>query len=133
MSTRACYRFFPLNGPNDWPGVVTVYKHRDGYPSGAAQAIDGVGLLGGQTASSRLQHRIGHVSGRYYNDRAPATARLDPDEPHTRTFRPRRTGHRVRVRPLDFRTQGPRTHRWESFCRESPRNGRLRPAPPACS
>ena len=40
MSTRACYRFFPLNGPNDWPGVVTVYKHRDGYPSGAAQAIE---------------------------------------------------------------------------------------------
>jgi hypothetical protein len=40
MSTRACYRFFPLNGPNDWPGVVTVYKHRDGYPSGAAKAIE---------------------------------------------------------------------------------------------
>jgi hypothetical protein len=40
MSTRACYRFFPLNGPNDWPGVVTVYKHRDGYPSGAAEAIE---------------------------------------------------------------------------------------------
>ena len=39
MSTRACYRFFPLNGPNDWPGVVTVYKHSDGYPSGAAKAI----------------------------------------------------------------------------------------------
>ncbi|HWX32283.1 MAG TPA: hypothetical protein VNZ53_33235 [Steroidobacteraceae bacterium] len=35
MSTRACYRFFPENGPNDWPGVVTVYKHSDGYPSGA--------------------------------------------------------------------------------------------------
>ena len=31
MSTRACYRFFPDNGPNDWPGVVTVYKHGDGY------------------------------------------------------------------------------------------------------
>src|SRR6266481_6505342 len=40
MSTRACYRFFPLNGPNDWPGVVTVYKHMDGYPSGAAKAIE---------------------------------------------------------------------------------------------
>ena len=40
MSTRACYRFFPLNGPNDWPGVVTVYKHHDGYPSGAAKAIE---------------------------------------------------------------------------------------------
>jgi hypothetical protein len=39
MSTRACYRFFPLNGPNDWPGVVTVYKHHDGYPAGAAKAI----------------------------------------------------------------------------------------------
>ena len=40
MSTRACYRFFPNNGPNDWPGVVTVYKHSDGYPSGAAKAIE---------------------------------------------------------------------------------------------
>jgi hypothetical protein len=40
MSTRACYRFLPLNGPNDWPGVVTVYKHSDGYPSGAAKAIE---------------------------------------------------------------------------------------------
>jgi hypothetical protein len=40
MSTRACYRFFPENGPNDWPGVVTVYKHVDGYPSGAAKAIE---------------------------------------------------------------------------------------------
>jgi hypothetical protein len=40
MSTRACYRFFPSNGPNDWPGVVTVYKHSDGYPSGAAEAIE---------------------------------------------------------------------------------------------
>src|SRR5713101_2351532 len=40
MSTRACYRFFPLNGPNDWPGVVTVYRHHDGYPSGAATAIE---------------------------------------------------------------------------------------------
>jgi hypothetical protein len=37
----------PIRGPdcvpfdtNDWPGVVTVYKHRDGYPSGAAQAIE---------------------------------------------------------------------------------------------
>jgi len=29
-----------LNGPNDWPGVVTVYKHHDGYPSGAAKAIE---------------------------------------------------------------------------------------------
>jgi hypothetical protein len=40
MSTRACYRFFPNNGPNDWPGVVTVYRHNDGYPSGAAKAIE---------------------------------------------------------------------------------------------
>jgi hypothetical protein len=40
MSTRACYRFFPENGPNDWPGVVTVYKHMDGYPSQAAKAIE---------------------------------------------------------------------------------------------
>ena len=40
MSTRACYRFFPLNGPNDWSGVVTVYRHHDGYPSGAAKAIE---------------------------------------------------------------------------------------------
>ena len=40
MSTRACYRFFPENGPNDWPGVVTVYRHHDGYPSGAAKAIE---------------------------------------------------------------------------------------------
>jgi hypothetical protein len=40
MSTRACYRFFPLNGPNDWPGVVTVYRHHDGYPSGAGKAIE---------------------------------------------------------------------------------------------
>lgn len=40
MSTRACYRFIPENGPNDWPGVVTVYKHMDGYPSGAADAIE---------------------------------------------------------------------------------------------
>ena len=40
MSTRACYRFIPENGPNDWPGVVTVYKHHDGYPSGAAKAIE---------------------------------------------------------------------------------------------
>src|SRR5271166_6263079 len=40
MSTRACYRFIPENGPNDWPGVVTVYKHHDGYPSGAAAAIE---------------------------------------------------------------------------------------------
>ncbi len=33
----------PLLSP-EWPqrlaGVVTVYKHRDGYPSGAAQAIE---------------------------------------------------------------------------------------------
>ena len=40
VSTRACYRFFPLNGPNDWPGVVTVYRHHDGYPTGAAKAIE---------------------------------------------------------------------------------------------
>jgi hypothetical protein len=40
MSTRACYRFVPVNGSNDWPGVVTVYKHMDGYPSGAAKAIE---------------------------------------------------------------------------------------------
>ncbi len=40
MSTRACYRFIPENGPNDWLGVVTVYKHHDGYPSGAALAIE---------------------------------------------------------------------------------------------
>lgn len=42
MSTRACYRFFPENGPfyNDFPGVVTVYKHHDGYPKGAATAIE---------------------------------------------------------------------------------------------
>jgi hypothetical protein len=40
MSTRACYRFIPENGPNDFPGVVTVYKHRDGYPKGAARAIE---------------------------------------------------------------------------------------------
>jgi hypothetical protein len=40
MSTRACYRFFPENGPNDWPGVVTVYKHMDGYPTGAAVALE---------------------------------------------------------------------------------------------
>jgi hypothetical protein len=40
MSTRACYRFIPENGPNDWPGVITVYKHHDGYPSGAAEAIE---------------------------------------------------------------------------------------------
>lgn len=40
MSTRACYRFIPENGPNDHPGVVTVYKHSDGYPKGAAKAIE---------------------------------------------------------------------------------------------
>ncbi len=40
MSTRACYRFIPENGPNDFPSVVTVYKHHDGYPKGAAQAIE---------------------------------------------------------------------------------------------
>lgn len=40
MSTRACYRFIPEQGPNDFPGVVTVYKHQDGYPSGAAKAIE---------------------------------------------------------------------------------------------
>jgi hypothetical protein len=40
VSTRAFYRFIPQNGPNDWPGAVTVYKHHDGYPSGAAKAIE---------------------------------------------------------------------------------------------
>ena len=35
MSTRAIYRFI-----GDWPGVVTVYKHSDGYPEGAAKAIE---------------------------------------------------------------------------------------------
>jgi hypothetical protein len=34
---------------------------------GPAEAVDGVCLLGGQSAPSRLQSRIGHVSGRYYN------------------------------------------------------------------
>ncbi len=47
---------------------------------GPAQAIDGVGLLGGQTAPSRLQHRIGHVSGRYYNCRFTSNGKLDADE-----------------------------------------------------
>lgn len=36
MSTRACYRFWSQDG---WPGVVTVYKHQDGDPTGAAKAI----------------------------------------------------------------------------------------------
>jgi hypothetical protein len=40
VSTRACYRFILQNGPNDWPGVVTVYKHSDGYPRGAPEAIE---------------------------------------------------------------------------------------------
>jgi hypothetical protein len=40
MSTRACYRFIPENGPNGCPGVITVYKHQDGYPRGAAEAIE---------------------------------------------------------------------------------------------
>jgi hypothetical protein len=40
---------------------------------GTAEAIDGVGLFGGQAAPSRLQDRIGHVSGRYYNCHLPAT------------------------------------------------------------
>ena len=40
---------------------------------GPSEAIDSVGLLGGQTAPSRLQGRIGHVSGRYYNTLLPAT------------------------------------------------------------
>ena len=40
MSTRVCYRFIPENGPDDFPGVVTVYKHHDGYPKGAAKAIE---------------------------------------------------------------------------------------------
>lgn len=42
MSTRACYRFIePTDGcfPSAAP-VVTVYKHSDGYPSGAAQWIE---------------------------------------------------------------------------------------------
>src|SRR5436853_858926 len=43
---------------------------------GPAQPFDGVGLLGGQAAPSRLQDRIGHVSGRYYNRDLPATVRL---------------------------------------------------------
>ena len=34
---------------------------------GATKAVDGVGLPRGQTAPSRLQSRIGHMSGRYYN------------------------------------------------------------------
>ena len=40
---------------------------------GATKAVDGVGLPGGQTAPSRLQSRIGHVSGRYYSRGSPAT------------------------------------------------------------
>jgi len=35
--------------------------------SGPAEAVYGIGLFGGQTAPSRLQGRIGHMSGRYYN------------------------------------------------------------------
>jgi MMP 1-O-methyltransferase len=45
---------------------------------GPAQAIDGVGLFGGQTAPSRLQSRIGHMSGRYYNCGTPATVSWTP-------------------------------------------------------
>jgi len=37
MSTRACYRFWPQD---EWPGVVTVYRHCDGDPVGAAKAIE---------------------------------------------------------------------------------------------
>ena len=37
------------------------------FDRGPAQTIDGIGLLGGQTAPSRLQRRVGHMSGRYYN------------------------------------------------------------------
>jgi hypothetical protein len=37
------------------------------FHRGPTESINGVGLLGGQTAPSRLQSRIGHMSGRYYN------------------------------------------------------------------
>ena len=40
MSTRACYRFISPEGPDSWAGVVTVYKHSDGYPEGAARWIE---------------------------------------------------------------------------------------------
>lgn len=40
MSTRACYRFISSEGPDSWAGVVTVYKHSDGYPDGAAKWIE---------------------------------------------------------------------------------------------
>jgi hypothetical protein len=40
---------------------------------GTAKAIYGVGLFGSQAPPSRLQDRIGHVSGRYYNCPLPAT------------------------------------------------------------
>ena len=40
MSTRACYRFISDEGPTGWPGPITVYKHSDGYPSGAAEWIE---------------------------------------------------------------------------------------------
>src|SRR4029077_14840418 len=43
------------------------------FDRGPAEPIDGVGLFGGQTAPSRLQRRIGHMSGRYYNCVSPAT------------------------------------------------------------
>lgn len=35
MSTRACYRFTDPNSKE----IFTIYKHHDGYPSGAAEAI----------------------------------------------------------------------------------------------
>jgi hypothetical protein len=38
MATRACYRFIPENSSKK-VRVITVYKHYDGYPSGAADAI----------------------------------------------------------------------------------------------
>ena len=44
---------------------------------GPAQPVDGVGLFGGQTAPSRLQGRIGHMSGRYYNCRGTSNGKLD--------------------------------------------------------
>ena len=48
-------------------------SHLKRVQCGTAKAIDGVGLFGGQAAPSRLQDRIGHVSGRYYNCDLPAT------------------------------------------------------------
>ena len=60
---------------------------------GLAQAFDGVGLFGGQTAPSRLQRRIGHVSGRYYKLPFTSNGRLDVDEPHR--YRTTRFGRRL--------------------------------------